>query len=315
MRTPLLIILPAVLAAVVGFSSAAHATPLAGAENCPVFPRSNHWNQPVDRLPVLRRSKQIVNSMGRRKRAHAHFGSGTWMGTPIGHPYKVVDSTTRRVPMSFEFTNSSDPGPYPIPPDAPVEAASRPGSDRHVIVVDRSSCKLYELYSAFPHGGGRSWTAGAGAIWDMRSNQQRGAGRGSADAAGLSILAGLARPEELRRGRIDHALRITAPRTRKGWIYPATHEATDLTSAKLPRMGQRLRIKRRFSIRRFPRQSRIVLRALKRYGAIVADHGLPWQIGGVPSERWNNDDLHKLGKVPGSAWEVVDSTKLRRPRG
>jgi hypothetical protein len=305
----------AILAALVGSSTVAHATPLAGAENCPVFPRSSPWNQRVDRLPVLRRSKQIVSSMGRRKRAHAHFGSGRWQGTTIGHPYKVVDSSTPRVPVSFEFTNSSDPGPYPIPPDAPVEAASRPGSDRHVILVDRSACKLYELYSAFPHSGGSSWTAGSGAIWDMRANQQRAAGRGSADAAGLPILAGLARPEELQRGRIDHALRITAPRTRKGWVYPASHDATNLTSRKLPQMGQRLRIKRRFSIRRFPRQSRIVLRALQRYGAIVADHGLPWQIGGVPSERWNNGDLHKLEKVPGSAWEVVDSTRLRRHRG
>jgi hypothetical protein len=297
-----------------GISSAAHAAPLVGAENCPVFPRSSQWHQRVDRLPVLRRSRAIVRSMGRSKRAHAHFGSGLWRGAPIGHPYQVVDSSTRRVPASFEYYAHSDPGPYPMPSNPKVEAASIPGSDRHVILVDRSSCKLYELYSAYARNGGSSWEAGSGAIWDLHRNQQRPDHWGSADAAGLPILAGLARPEELRRGRIDHALRITAPRTRKGWIYPASHDATDLTSRNLPQMGQRLRLKRSFPVRRFPRQSRIVLRALQRYGAIVADHGLPWQIGGVPSPAWNNDDLHSLGKVRGRAWEVVDSTRLRRPR-
>jgi hypothetical protein len=287
---------------------------LPGAKRCPVFPKTSHWNRRVDKLPVLGNSAQIVSSIGRDETAHADFGSGTYNGGPIGIPYRTVSRRTKRVPVSFDYADESNRGRYPIPRNVPIEGGRSAGGDRHVIVVDRTRCRLYELFSAFPRNGGRAWHAGSGAIWNMRSNRMRPRGWTSADAAGLPILPGLARPEEVRKDKIDHALRITVPRSRRAYIYPARHLASDDTDPNLPAMGQRLRLKRSFDVSHFPRQSRVVLRALKAYGAIVADNGSPWYISGIPSRRWNNDDLHSLGRLPGSAWEVVDSIKLRRPR-
>jgi hypothetical protein len=288
---------------------------LPGAKRCPVFPRNSHWNRRVDRLPVHGRSAPIVNSVGREDNAHADFGSGTYNGGPIGIPYRTVSRRTKRVPVSFQYADESNRGRYPIPRNVPIEGGRNADGDRHVIVVDRSRCRLYELFAAYPRSGGRSWGAGSGAIWNLRRNRMRPRGWTSADAAGLPILPGLVRPEEVRRGNIDHALRITVPRSRRAYIYPARHFASDDPDPNLPAMGQRLRIKRSFDTSRFPRQARVVLRALKRYGAIVADNGSPWYISGIPSRRWHNDDLHSLHRVPGSAWEVVDSTKLSRPGG
>jgi hypothetical protein len=182
-----------------------------------------------------------------------------------------------------------------------------------VIVVDRSRCRLYELFDAHAMNGGRRWHAGSGAIFNLRSNRLRPRGYTSADAAGLPILPGLARYPEVRRGRIDHALRFTASRTRRAFIYPARHFASNLTDPDLPAMGERLRLKRGFDISGFPRQSRIVLRALKRYGMILADNGSSWYVSGAPSRGWDNDDLHSLHGVPGSAFEVVDTSSLPRP--
>ncbi len=302
------------IAAVQMMASSSEGAWLPGAKRCPVFPKSSHWNRPVDRLPLHRRSAQIVSLIGRDENAHADFGAGLYDGGPIGIPYRTVSRRTKRVPVSFEYADESDRGRYPIPPNAPIEGGRSGTGDRHVLLVDRSRCRLYELYSAYPQNGGRSWKAGSGAIWNLRSNRMRRRGFTSADAAGLPILPGLARPEEVRRGRIDHALRITVPRSRRAFVYPARHFASDDPDPSLPAMGQRLRLKRSFDTSRFPRQSRVVLRALKRYGAIVADNGAPWFVSGVPSRRWNNDDLHSLQRVPGSAWEVVDSTRLSRPR-
>jgi hypothetical protein len=183
-----------------------------------------------------------------------------------------------------------------------------------VIVVDRSRCRLYELFDAHPLSGGARWRAGSGAVWSLRSNRMRPRGWTSADAAGLPILPGLARYDEARRGRIDHALRFTAQRTRRAFIYPARHFASSLTGPDLPAMGQRLRLKRGYDISRFPRQARIVLSTLKRYGMILADNGSPWYVSGAPSRGWDNDALHTLQRVPGSAFEVVDSSRLKRPR-
>jgi hypothetical protein len=287
---------------------------LPGAKRCPVFPKSSHWNRRVDKLPVLGNSAQFVNSIGRDDTAHADFGSGTYNGGPIGIPYRTVSRRTKRVPVSFDYADESNRGRYPIPRNVPIEGGRNAGGDRHVIVVDRTRCRLYELFAAFPRNGGRSWHAGSGAIWNLRRNRMRPRGWTSADAAGLPILPGLARPEEVRKGKIDHALRITVPRSRRAFIYPARHLASDESDPNLPAMGQRLRLKRSFDVGRFPRQSRVVLRALKAYGAIVADNGAPWYISGVPSRRWNNEDLHSLGRLPGSAWEVVDSTRLSKPR-
>jgi hypothetical protein len=195
----------------------------------------------------------------------------------------------------------------------PIEGGAGADGDRHVIVLDRSRCRLYELFAAYPRDGGARWSAGSGAIWNLRSNRLRPRGWTSADAAGLPILPGLARYDEVRRGRIDHALRVTASRTRRAFIYPARHFASNLTDPGLPAMGQRLRLRSGFDVSGFPRQSRIVLRALKRYGMILADNGSSWYLSGAPNAGWDNDDLHSLHRVPGSAFEVVDSSRLPRP--
>ena len=279
---------------------------------CPVFPPDNPWNQRVDRLPVLGNSDAIVRSIGATDTMHADFGSGLWDGGPIGIPFVTVGGSQPKVPISFDYADESDDGPYPIPSRAPIEGGRNADGDRHVIVVDRKRCRLYEVFGAYPRGSG--WTAGSGAIWNLRSNRLRPRGWTSADAAGLPILPGLARYDEVKRGRIDHALRFTTARTRRAFIYPARHFASDLTDPNLPAMGQRLRLRRSYEISRFPRQARIVLKALKRYGMILADNGSPWYLSGAPDSRWSNDQLHTLGRVPGSAFEVVNTATLPRPR-
>jgi hypothetical protein len=286
---------------------------LPGARGCPVFPQNNHWNLRVDRLPVQPNSDAIVRSIGVDETMHADFGSGLYNGGPIGIPLTIAGKGRRRVPVSFDYASESDRGPYPLPPNARVEGGRDADGDRHVIVVDRSRCRLYELFAAYPHDGGARWTAGSGATWNLRSNHLRPRSWTSADAAGLPILPGLARYDEVKRGRIDHALRFTASRTRRAFVYPARHFASDLTDPSLPAMGQRLRLKRGYDISRFPRQTRIVLRALKRYGMILADNGAPWFVSGAPHPGWDNDDLHSLHRVPGSAFEVVDTSRLPRP--
>jgi len=280
---------------------------------CPVFPAENHWNLRVDRLPVLANSDAIVRSIGAGEHMHADFGSGRYQGAPIGIPYVTVPRRQRRVPVSFQYAAESDRGRYPIPRRVPVEGGRASDGDRHVIVVSRSRCRLYELFDAHPLNGGARWRAGSGAIFNLRSNRLRPRGWTSADAAGLPILPGLARYPEVRRGRIDHALRFTASETRRAFVYPARHFASDLTDPDLPAMGQRLRLKAGFDISRFPRQSRIVLRALKRYGMILADNGSSWYVSGAPARGWDNDDLHSLHDVPGGAFEVVDTSRLPRP--
>jgi hypothetical protein len=279
---------------------------------CPVFPANNPWNQRVDRLPVQRNSDAIVRSIGFDETMHADFGSGLWNGGPIGIPFVTVGGAQPKVPVSFDYADESDRGRYPLPAGAPIEGGRSADGDRHVIVVDRKRCRLYELYAAYPHGA--SWSAGSGAIWNLRSNHLRPRGWTSADAAGLPILPGLARYGEVKHGRIDHALRFTADRTRRAFVYPARHFASDLTDPNLPAMGQRLRLKRGFDISRFPRQARIVLTALKRYGMILADNGSSWYVSGAPDPRWSNDQLHTLGGVRGSAFEVVDTSGLSHPR-
>jgi hypothetical protein len=292
----------------------ADARPLPGAPKCPLFPRTSHWNKRVDTLPLHPRSAAMVAAVGAQRRAHADFGSGLWEGGPIGIPYVVVGRRQPRVPVSFEYAHESDPGPYPIPRDAPVEGGRSSDGDRHVLVVDRSRCRLHELFGAYPEDGGRRWRAGSGARWSLRSNRLRPRGWTSADAAGLPILPGLARYDEVRRGKIDHALRITVPRTRRAFLYPARHFASSFTNPDLPAMGQRVRLRRSLDLRGFPRQARVVLRALQRYGALVADNGSAWYVSGAPSRGWDNDQLATLGRVRGSDFEVVDTSRLRRPR-
>lgn len=285
--------------------------PLVSASRCPVFPRNNQWNLPVDRLPVASNSDALVRSIGADKPVHADFGSGTYGGGPIGIPYVNVSPNQRKVHVTFDYADESDKGPYPIPSNVPIEGGRQSDGDRHAIMVDRTHCRLYELYSLNPVGGG--WHAGSGAIWNLRSNRLRPKTWTSADAAGLPIFPGLARWAEARHGSINHALRFTVPDTRKAFIYPARHFASSDTDPNLPAMGQRFRLKASFDISGFPKQSRIVLRALKKYGMIVADNGSSWFISGAPSPGWNNDDLHQLGRVLGSDFEAVDTSSL--PRG
>ncbi|MDQ3767209.1 MAG: hypothetical protein M3346_07680 [Actinomycetota bacterium] len=285
--------------------------PLPAAPRCRVFPRDNPWNRRVDELPVHPRSNAIVRSIGLDGTLHPDFGSGLWRGGPIGIPVTTVGAGQENVPVIFVYARESNPGPYPIPPDAPIEGGSGSDGDRHVIVVDRADCKLYEMFDAHRHGGGASWEAGSGAVWDLDLNRLRPHNWTSADAAGLPILPGLVRFSDVRAGEIDHALRFTASRTRRAFVYPARHFASSLTNPDLPAMGQRLRLEKSFDVSAFPFQARVVLRALKQYGMIVADNGSDWFISGSPSERWNNDALHTLGRVSGEHFEVVDASSLR----
>jgi hypothetical protein len=286
--------------------------PLSSAPRCPIFPASSQWNLPVDKLPVARDSGALVRSIGAGSPVHADFGSGLYQGAPIGIPYTTVSGGQPKVRVRFQYADESDRGPYPIPLRVPIEGGRGSNGDRHAIIVDRTHCKLYELYALYPPSGGHGWIAGSGAIWSLRSNRLRPRTWTSADAAGLPILPGLARYDDVRRGSIDHALRFTVPDTRRAFIYPARHYASDSNDPSLPAMGQRFRLKRSFDTSGFPRQARIVLQALKRYGMIVADNGSPWYISGAPARGWNNEDLHTLGRVKGSDFEAVDTSSLPR---
>jgi hypothetical protein len=271
------------------------------APKCPIFPKSNVWNRRVDKLPVAGNSARIIRSIGLDTGLHPDFGSGKYDGGPIGIPFNVVSSTTPRVHLTFDYADESDKGPYPIPRHAKVEY----GSDHHALMIDRSSCKLYEVYALHGHH------AGSGAIWSLRSNHLRPASWTSADAAGLPIFPGLARWDEVKRGRINHALRFTVENTRRAYIYPARHYASNSNNPDYPPMGLRVRLKANVDISHFPRQARIVLQALKRYGMIVADNGSNWYISGAPNPHWSNDALHTIGQITGRDFEVVDTSHLR----
>ena len=299
------LVLGAFLAALV-LAPGAVAAPLPQAPDCPVFPASSVWNKPVDKLPLHKRSAAIVKGIGAGLYVHADFGSGLWDGGPIGIPVTVVDSSQSKSWVDFHYDEESDPGPYPIPPGVAIEGGPDADGDRHAIIVDRDSCTLYELFDLWP-----AWDAGSGAIWNMRSNAMRPAGWTSADAAGLPILPGLARYDEVASGVIDHALRFTVRRSRRAYVYPARHFASSSTNPNLPPMGLRLRLRANFPVASFPPQARVILRALKRYGMIVADNGSSWYVSGVPDPRWNNDQLHSLHRVKGSDFRVVNTSKLR----
>jgi hypothetical protein len=306
------IVAAAVLASALALALAdapAPAQRLPKAPACPVLPRSNAFNQRVDKLPVAAHSATLTRAIGLDAAAHPGFGSGIYAGGPIGIPYTVVRRGQKRVPVSFHYAAASDPGPYPIPRNAPIEGGRDADGDRHVLIVDRDRCRLYELYHARRLDGGARWRAGSGAVFDLRSNRVRPAGWTSADAAGLPILPGLARYSEVARGRIDHALRFTAPRTRRAYVHPARHFASSDSDPALPPMGLRVRLKRTADLSGLGRQARIVARALQRYGALLADNGSPWYFSGAPDHRWDNDDLHTLGRLQGSDFEVVDTSR------
>jgi len=302
-------LLPLACLAVLLGGSSAEALRLPAAPRCTVFPKSNPWNRRVDRLPVAANSAEIISSIGTERGLHPDFGSGLWEGAPIGIPITVVGRRTLKSRVSFEYADESDRGPYPIPRGVPIEGGYRSDGDRHALIVDRDSCKLYELFALYPRG--RGWRAGSGAIWNLRSNRLRPAGWTSADAAGLPILPGLARYDEVRRGVIDHALRFTVRRTRRAYVHPARHFASNSDDPSLPPMGLRVRLKASFDVSGYPRQARVVLTALKRYGMLVSDNGSDWYITGSPNPGWRNDDLRTLGRVKGSEFEVVDTRTLR----
>ncbi len=275
-------------------ATAAAATTLAG---CPVLPAASAFNQDVSHAKADPHSDAYVRSIGLGARLHPDFASRRY-----GIPFTVVPRTQKRVPVRFTaYGDESDPGPYPVPLSAPVEG----GSDRHVLVLQRGSCLLYELFGARRSGAG--WSASNGARFDLRTGKLRPKGWTSADAAGLPILPGLARP-----GRITHALRVTVPRTQKAYISPARHFASSSSDPDLPPMGLRLRLKASYDLKPFHGQALTILKALKRYGMIVADNGSPWYITGAPDRRWDDENLHTLGQVPGSAFEAVQSGPLTR---
>jgi len=279
---------------------------------CAVFPGDNVWNTPVDTLPVDPNSDAYVATIGAGSHVHADFGSGEWppgSGAPIGIPYVDVPGTQPTVDVTFDYDDESDPGPYPIPSDAPIEGGPDSDGDRHVLVVDRDNCVLYELFYAFPQPDG-SWTAGSGAIFDLSSHALRPDGWTSADAAGLPILPGLVRYDEVAQGEIRHALRFTAPQTRRAYVWPARHYASSLTGAQYPPMGQRFRLRADFDVSSFSPEVQVILQALKTYGMILADNGSAWYISGAPDDRWDNDALHELHQVNGADFEAVDVSSL-----
>jgi hypothetical protein len=292
----------AAVAALVGVTSA-QALRVPGAPKCPVFPATNAWNERVDTLPVAANSAQMIQSIGLDTGLHPDFGSGLYDGQPIGIPYDVVSKQTKRSRVKFDYADESDKGPYPIPKSVHIEGGRASTGDRHALLLDKDACKLYELFALYPKSGG--WTAGSGAIFNLRSNALRPAGWTSADAAGLPIFPGLARYDEVAHGVIDHALRFTAAHTRRAYIYPARHYASPSDDPALPPMGLRVRLKASVDISGFPKQARVVLQALKTYGMILADNGSNWYISGAPNPHWSNDDLHSLGRITGSMFEVV----------
>ncbi len=263
----------------------------------------------MDSLPVDANSAAYITTIGRAAVVHADFGSGLWEDKPIGIPYVTVPGSQPKVAVSFEYDDESDAGPYPIPTAAPIEGGPNGDGDRHVLVLDQDACKLYELYAAYPHSDG-SWEAGSGAIFDLRSQALRPATWTSADAAGLPILPGLVRYDEVASGAIHHAIRFTAPETRGAYIWPARHEASDLTGVRFPPMGQHFRLKADFEIADFSPPVQVILRAMQQYGVILADNGSPWFISGVPDDRWDNDMLHELDRVTGADFEAVDVSAL-----
>lgn len=276
------------------------------------FPVSNAWNTDISAAPVDPSSATLLASIGLSTGLRPDFGAGTWNGGPIGIPYVVVAGGQAGVSVTFTaYGSESDPGPYPVPSTAPIEGGSGGTGDRHVIVIDKDNNRLYELYRAFPNGNG-SWNADCGAVFHLDSNTVRPTaqpGWTSADAAGLPVFPGLARYDEasLGPGGIKHALRFTAAQTRKAYVPPATHFASSNTSAALPPMGMRVRLKASYAIpTSFSTEAKAILQALKTYGMFLADNGSNWYLSGAPDSRWNNSRLiSELGQVTGADLEVV----------
>jgi hypothetical protein len=283
--------------------------PNASLHGRPIFPPDSLWNLDVSNSPVDPNSEAIIAGIGAAKLLHPDFGT-VFRDAPYGIPYVVVSGDQPKVPVTFGNPEESDPGPYPIPPDAPIEGGPNSTEDRHVLVIDRDHWLLYELFAARPQDGGKSWAASAGAVFDLRSNKLRPAKWTSADAAGMPILPGLVRYDEVvELGRIQHALRFTVRRTRASFISPARHYASRSYNANLPPMGMRVRLKASVDLSDYPASAQVILTALKKYGMLLADNGGSWFLSGAPDPRWNDDEIETLKHIRGSDFEVIKMTQ------
>jgi hypothetical protein len=277
-----------------------------------LLPPDSPWHRDISRAPVDPRTTRILARIGLDTPLHADFGP-EWNGAPVGIPFMVVPGDQRRVPISFKYADESDPGPYPILPDVPIEGGPHADGDRHIIVFDVDNWRLYEVYDAHPVAGG-GWRAGSGAIWDLLRNQERPAGWTSADASGMPILPGLVRHDEVESGVIRHALRFTLRHTRRAYVPPASHRASTATDEDLPPMGMRVRLRADFDLSGLSREARIVLTALKTYGMFLADNGSDLFVSGVPDQRWNVDALRGIMRVTSRDLEVIAMEGLVTPR-
>jgi hypothetical protein len=274
---------------------------------CQIFPADNPWNRDISGDPVDPNSQNYIAHMnGATKYLHPDFGSNPGYGIP----FVVVPGTQPGVPVEFDYADESDPGPYPIPPDAPIEGGAASSGDRHVLVLQKDSCTLYETYDS--HYVGPGWHCGSGAVFNLSSNQLRPDYWTSADAAGLPILPGLIRYDEVAAGEINHAIRFTVQSTQKAFIHPATHYASSNTDPNAPPMGLRVRLKSGYDISKFTGAAKVILTAMKKYGMIVADNGSDWYFTGATDTRWNDSDLNQLKSIPASAFEAVASGAIIR---
>jgi hypothetical protein len=275
--------------------------------SCPVLPANNIWNMQVDRLPVSSNSATYVGTIGMAAPLHPDFGT-VYNGAPNGIPFITVPGTQTKYPATFTYQDESDPGPYAIPLNAPIEGGSQSSGDRHAISIDTTGCILYEIASAYPQAA--SWQGAAGAIFDLNSNALRPATWTSTDAAGLPIFPGLVRYDEVLAGAIEHAIRLTVPQSQHAYVWPARHYASSLTGAQYPPMGVRFRLRASFDISSYSATNQIILTALKKYGMMIADNGAPWYISGAPDSRWSDDDLHNLTQLTGADFEAVDVSPM-----
>jgi hypothetical protein len=279
-----------------------------------LFPVDNAWNEDISNSPVDPNSDNIIASIGANTNLHPDFGT-VWNGVPNGIPYIVVAGSQPKVPINWTaWGDESDPGPYPVPADAPIEGGPNSDGDRHVIVIDRDNWKLYELGFAFPVNNGASWNANCGAVFDLNSNALRPAGWTSADAAGLPIFPGLVRYDEVfEQQEIKHAIRFTASITRRAYVHPARHWASTNTSVNRPPMGMKVRLKASFNISGFTPAMQVILKAMKKYGLILADNGSNWYFSGAPDMRWSDNELNQLKTLKGSNFEVIKMENIVTP--
>lgn len=291
-----------------GFSSVRPATvPVVG--GCQIFPANNWWNTDISNFPLDPLSAQYIAALPGN--LHPDFGQDPQYGIP----FNIVPASQRAVPVKFSYGSQSNPGPYPIPPNAQIEGGPHSTGDRHVLVLQQGACKLYEMWDAYPFEGGKSWRAGSGAIFPLDTNKLRPNGWTSADAAGLPILPALVKCAEVNAGAIDHALRVTFNETQAGYIHPATHYASVSLAKDLPPMGLRFRMKSSYDISGLTGQAHVIAVAMKKYGMFVADNGSNWYFqgeGGKASTCWNDNDLDQLKNVPGTAFEVVKTGRILR---